>query len=560
MTKWLIVVAVLSTNFLFLSPSYAADIIVDSDCSLSDGIRAANTDTTLRGCQAGNGADTIILSQDITLRALVPRVSTQISIEGNGHTISGNGKFRIFSVVDGDLSINGLHIKHGFGDWGGAIQNLNGSLTIKDSILESNAALEGGAIGNDGTLEVANTSFANNSAELGGAIQSTNGSLVITDSLFKENVAENSFGGAISSIGGELTLRRSTFSDNSADSGGGALYNELGIVFMSNSTLSKNSASFGSAIWNKSGTLEIVDSVFLGNSSKPWGGGAINTDYGLVTISKSIFKGNSSFGDGGAISGASSDVSIDDSIFRQNSALGDGGAIFDGGGLRVTNGKFVGNSAGGSGGAIFSGGAGPSTDEGVEASTVVNSYLGQNSAGSDGGAIYRSGRFIVGPASWLPQLNIVDSTLSNNAAKGNGGAISVDDRSAVVLLHATVVNNAAQNGGGTYKAGGGALYVGNSILAANSGGDCFGRLDENFMNLIKDGSCLAEMSGDPLLREQELTEDGSFGYFPLKPESPAVDAADSEYCTETDQIGTTRPHGINCDIGAIEYIPIENEG
>ncbi len=32
-----------------------------------------------------------------------------------------------------------------------------------------------------------------------------------------------------------------------------------------------------------------------------------------------------------------------------------------------------------------------------------------------------------------------------------------------------------------------------------------------------------------------------------------IDAADDDYCPETDQIGTARPQGAGCDIGAIEY-------
>lgn len=47
-------------------------------------------------------------------------------------------------------------------------------------------------------------------------------------------------------------------------------------------------------------------------------------------------------------------------------------------------------------------------------------------------------------------------------------------------------------------------------------------------------------------------EDGSPAYFPLLEDSPAIDAADDEYCPETDSIGTPRPQGAGCDIGAYE--------
>ena len=48
----------------------------------------------------------------------------------------------------------------------------------------------------------------------------------------------------------------------------------------------------------------------------------------------------------------------------------------------------------------------------------------------------------------------------------------------------------------------------------------------------------------------ELT--GSPAYYAPLDLSPAVDVAVAEYCLETDQLGTPRPQGGGCDIGAIE--------
>ena len=70
-----------------------------------------------------------------------------------------------------------------------------------------------------------------------------------------------------------------------------------------------------------------------------------------------------------------------------------------------------------------------------------------------------------------------------------------------------------------------------------------------------DGSCDAEFSGNPMLGDLVEAEDGSPAYFPLLAGSPAIDAANSDFCPETDQIGTERPQGEGCDIGAIEFIP-----
>ena len=58
---------------------------------------------------------------------------------------------------------------------------------------------------------------------------------------------------------------------------------------------------------------------------------------------------------------------------------------------------------------------------------------------------------------------------------------------------------------------------------------------------------------DPMLGERVEPEDGSPAYFPLLADSRAIDAADDDYCPDTDQIGTARPQGAGCDVGAIEY-------
>ena len=96
------------------------------------------------------------------------------------------------------------------------------------------------------------------------------------------------------------------------------------------------------------------------------------------------------------------------------------------------------------------------------------------------------------------------------------------------------------------------LNLRNTIIAGNSGGDCFGRLNENINNLIADGSCFAVLSGDPMLGELVAPEDGSPAYYPLLEGSPAIDAADDEYCPDTDMLGAARPQGAACDIGAYE--------
>jgi len=102
----------------------------------------------------------------------------------------------------------------------------------------------------------------------------------------------------------------------------------------------------------------------------------------------------------------------------------------------------------------------------------------------------------------------------------------------------------------------GDLSIINSIIAGGSGDACYslGRLKQNVNNLIEDGSCSSALRGISGLGELVVPADGSPSYYPLLASSRAIDAADDAYCSETDQIGTARPQGAACDIGAYEYV------
>ena len=369
MSKFRLIVAV-SFVLFFASSIHAADIAVDADCSLADAIIAANRDRAEGDCPAGRGADTIILSQTITLRAELPAITSDITIEGNDYTISGNNRYRIFYNDGGALTINDLTMIQGYveGDgsgFGGAIYNKDGTLTISGSSFSDNLAeYDGGAIYNDGELSISDSNFSGNLAdEDGSAIYNLEGMLSISDSTFSRN-SDNSTGSAIFTDGelsissstfshnvgrailnaGELSITNSNFNDNSAASVGGAIYNKHGgELSISDSTFSHNSASSGGAI-ESGGELSISDSTFSHNSA--WDGGAIYTD-GELSIVNSTFSGNSAeYLGGGAIKNSGwGELSIINSTFSGNSAEGGGGAIDNGyeGKLRMRNSIIAGN-------------------------------------------------------------------------------------------------------------------------------------------------------------------------------------------------------------------------
>ena len=491
--KALVAAIGLSILFVLLSPAHtvlAADITVDANCSLSDAIQAAESDTAVAGCIAGSGADTIHLSGDVTLAAELPQITSDITIEGGGFTISGDNRFRIFFVADGTLAINELILTNGSADEGGAIKS-EGALIISDCSFSNNAVeYFGGAIISDGALSIIDSRFDNNRAKLDGGAILSESTLVIANSSFSNNWARNA-GGAIRDVA-ELRISNSSFTNNSADLvGGGAVISVHELNITDSSFTSNTTGGSGGALRTFVGPANIINSTFLDNSATS-GGGAIEID--------------------GAYGGPNSQLFVTGSTFAGNRAeLGGGGAI---------------------------------SNNDQHTLSIADSSFSNNSSGLFGGAIASFG-----------ELSVSNSTLTGNSGVSYGGGLYLVSLGPNNFTHLTLTNNTAAEGGGIFiRHLDKAVNLFNSVIAGNEGGDCVAkRLSANVANLIADGSCDPALSGDPRLGTLVESEDGSPAYFPLLPKSPAINAADPDHCTATDQIGTPRPQGAACDIGAIEY-------
>lgn len=502
--------ALICLSALLPATIHAADISIESSCSLPDAITAANSDTATGGCPAGRDADTIALTGNITLSAPLPVIESDITIDGNGFTISGNEQHQIFWVEEsGVLAIQNATLADGRGVddddlfdedvfIGGAILNW-GNLLISDSIFTGNRADWGGAILNFDEAYIIGSSLIGNSARLGGAIYSQIGSSTsIVDSTFSNNTADYVGGGGGAYNLGEISISGTAFISNSAFFDGGAIYN-LSKASINNSSFMGNSAGKGGSIYSQ-GDVSISDSSFTSNSARH-SGGAISSKNGEAYVSRSFFTGNSAIGQSGgaiynhydsiisitvsaftdnssksggaivnfekadisdsnftnniAVKGGAlgnwGEASISDTNFMNNSAEEDGGAIYDDDEASISNGLFTGNSAGDEGGAIRS----------TQDSDVIVSFsVFRDNTAEDGGAIYSWG-----------ELTVSRSTFINNSAVEEGGAI----------------------------ANHGTASINDSILADNPGGDChLGRRSElhaSGNNHISDGSCGATWSG-----------------------------------------------------------------
>jgi predicted outer membrane repeat protein len=147
--------------------------------------------------------------------------------------ISGNNAARVFNVVAGVVTIQGLTITRGqtVNAHGAGIYNA-GSLTVLYCTISLNRATgiaDGGGIFNAGTLDVSHSSFINNYTGYGGAgLRNGSGSSTVTNCTFSGNSAGVG-GGALQHIGGTMTVRHSTVSGNiSRNNDGGGVQNQNG--------------------------------------------------------------------------------------------------------------------------------------------------------------------------------------------------------------------------------------------------------------------------------------------------------------------------------------------
>ncbi len=245
-----------------------ATVVPPLACSLAFQIIAANTDAPAGGCPAGNGADTINFTRDIRLFSALPAITSDITIEGNGYSISGNRRFRIFDVAGGRLVINNL------------------------TMTEGRASEDGGAIKvqNGGAAIISDSRFLKNWAEHGGAIATKYPSIgaTISNSSFIGNIASWE-GGAIVKRGGKLNVSNSSFVNNGAGISGGAIEtSSAGTVDVSNSAFISNRAPRGGGIQASGAITTLTHVTMLGNSTGIW----IYDDNRTLNLRNSIVAGS----------------------------------------------------------------------------------------------------------------------------------------------------------------------------------------------------------------------------------------------------------------------------
>ena len=358
-------------------------------------------------------------------------ITKAITINGNGFTINGMEKSRIFNIeASGNIVLSNITFLNGNSDLGGAvIFNNDVSDVVIDNcrFIDNYAAKNGGALYFNGTFKnsaITNTEFISNAASKnGGAVYVLNSSAenLFENLTFADNRAEDKDGGAIN-FHWELIktgFTNVTFFNNRAGSSGGAINTDQ----------------------NVNDNNKYVNVDFISNSASK--GGAIN-GYGQShgnSFSGCSFENNSASASGGAIYYARNIqyTVFENSSFVKNTAkTGNGGTIYTNMAFRFnrfSNDSFINNTAAVNGGSVYV--YDKFTDNSIENSEFIS-----NVASSNGGAVYTRGS---------SSANVFENMTfsSNRANKADGGAINFHgETSKTSFTNVTFFNNTAGSSGG----------------------------------------------------------------------------------------------------------------
>lgn len=425
----------------------------------------------------------LVIDKNITILAINPG---KVFIDANNS--------QLFTILtNGTLTINGLIVSNGHNVNGGSLFVNNGTLYINNSIICNSSAYFdnsnpdfinktvdgrgkeywytvdckntglGGAILNYGNLFINLTELSGNYAHRGGAIADF-GKTTIVSSVIRDNKGVH--GGAI------YTDSSKSFTINNT-----VFYMNVAVLNLDHCMLERYSTGWsidegvryehrsvcevplgtGGAIFNKNTVLEVTNSIFDHNNA--YKGGAIGTisNYGEYStykpkaslnltncsftnnVANSTIEGNNSnlnsyvyrnYGDGGAIYGTFDKFTLKDSIVRYNKAVVNGGALS----VQANDGRIDGciitdNRAGSKGGALD-----------ISNNFLITNTIISNNSASYGGAISYGSYVYYGHTQ--NNLNIFNSTISNNLGLESGGAFYLGSAN-MVIHNSNIVNNKA---------------------------------------------------------------------------------------------------------------------
>ena len=223
------------------------------------------------------------------------------------------------------------------GGAGGAFINFGTAIVNNSVFLRILGFENAGAILNVGTLTVNNSSFSQNDTDCCGAAILNLGTATVNNSTFVDSFLVGGLGGAIYNAG-TLTVKNCSFSDTFGTAAGGGIYS-FGTLAVQNSTFSHTTAHLGAGgggIYIAGGSASVRNSEFFENEAATVGGAIAN--YGTLELVNSTVSDNKAFRITFPLGGGFN---------------GQGGGLFNAGTLTVVNSRLSGNAADDQGGGIF---------------------------------------------------------------------------------------------------------------------------------------------------------------------------------------------------------------
>ncbi len=417
------------------------------------------------------GEDEISIATDFDFDQLITLPSDRtISIDGNGYTITRASDYKggLFVIPNtSSLSIDNLKVEGGAKNWVVKLDEMHATDNYYYRFpvdLNGDVPATASLFTNNGSLEIANSTFEHNASTVNASIVSNNGDLNISKTTFNKNMSQRAGGIIYSNAGSKVIIDDSTFTDNltgTEENGGsgGILSITKGQEFkFTNSTVTNTVAQQNSSFASIAATSALIENNVIEGGHNGNDGGVMQVSgmsgvTGLTFISRNnTYRNNSAHAPGQSLGGAIcfadnyptyDKALIESDTFDGNFAAASGGAIstytygsgdeghtdaFD---IEIVDSTFVNNKAG-SGAAMYIGFA-----KGV---TITNSVFQNNQATSISGAIN---------AGHVGNFSIIDSTISDNEARYVGG-IYVFAIKNINITNSKINGNTAMSLGGIY--------------------------------------------------------------------------------------------------------------
>lgn len=210
---------------------------------------------------------------DLNIAPLNGNQNVFLSGAGSANTIiDANHTERVVNVAQGArATIAGVTIRNGATLSGAGIESFNASLTVTDSVIEGNEALNGGGIYSGGTLNVVRSTIRSNIATKGGGLYLTGASTLRGSSVYNNGADD---GGGIYSTGQPLYAVNSTLSSNYANTNGGGIFSSGMTDFFNSSVINNDSdhdrdenGGIGGGVYVASGSFIINNTLIVQNTT-----------------------------------------------------------------------------------------------------------------------------------------------------------------------------------------------------------------------------------------------------------------------------------------------------